>query len=103
MIRFLRESVKEFDHVVWPTRRETVRYFGIVLSTIAVFALFLFIVGMTFSTSLFAIRSVVAPSAPAASSAAPQTSTSEVDLGALLGSGAQSSGSTAASASGSAK
>lgn len=88
MLRFLRESVKEFDHVVWPTRRETVRYFTIVVSTIAVFAVFLFVIGTTFSTSLFALRDVVNPvtSAPVSTQQAP------IDLQSLLGSGTTASG-----------
>lgn len=88
MLRFLRESAKEFDHVVWPTRRETVRYFTIVVSTIAVFAVFLFVVGTTFSTSLFALRDVVAPAA----SAPVSTQQAPIDLQSLLGSGQTASG-----------
>lgn len=102
MLRFLRESVKEFDHVVWPTRRETVRYFSITVSTIVVFAVFLFIVGTTFSTSLFAVKDMVSPvsSAPAST----QQNAPEIDLQSLLGSGATASGvEVTVSATGSAK
>ena len=93
MLRFLRESVKEFDHVVWPTRRETVRYFTIVVSTIVAFAIFLFVIGTAFSGSLFALRNVVKPVSPTSStqsSAGQQTQ--NIDLKALLGSGASASG-----------
>lgn len=83
MLRFLRESVKEFDHVVWPTRRETVRYFTIVLSTIAVFTVFLFIVGSVFTTSLFELRAIVNPAAPATSTAPTSQQAPNFDLNSI--------------------
>lgn len=93
MLRFLRESVKEFDHVVWPTRRETVRYFTIVVSTIVAFTVFLFIIGTAFSGSIFALRDVVKPaSSVSASQSASKQQAPNIDLKALLGSGASASG-----------
>ncbi len=86
---FLKESIKEFDHVVWPTSAETSRYFSVVLSVIAVFAVFLFLVGTAFSTSLFAVRdAVLPPVAPTASAPSPSSASPDIDLGSLLGSGA---------------
>ncbi len=87
MLRFFRESIKEFDHVVWPTRRETVRYFTVVVSTIVVFSIFLFVVGTAFSTSLFSLREMVSPTAstPQVSNAAP-----DIDIGSLLATGSTS-------------
>ncbi len=89
MLRFLRESVKEFDHVVWPTRRETVRYFTVVVSTIVAFSIFLFVVGTTFSTSLFSLREIINPNAslPQASQNVP-----DIDIQSLLSSGSTSTG-----------
>lgn len=89
MLRFLRESIKEFDHVVWPTRRETVRYFTVVVSTIVAFSIFLFVVGTAFSTSLFSLREMVNPAAsmPQVSNAAP-----DIDIGSLLATGSTSNG-----------
>lgn len=92
MLSFFRESVKEFDHVVWPTKAETTRYFTIVLSVIVSLAVFLFIVGSVLSTSLFSLRSAIVPvKAPAS-----QTSNGaqNVDLRSLLGSGASNTGKT---------
>ncbi len=109
MLRFLRESVKEFDHVVWPTRRETVRYFTIVVSTIVAFAIFLFIIGTAFSSSIFALRNLVKPASPVTSAqSAAKQQTQNIDLKALLGSGASATGTAVPvtvtdSASGSAK
>ncbi|HBA45402.1 TPA: preprotein translocase subunit SecE [Patescibacteria group bacterium] len=34
MINFLKESIKEFEHVVWPTQNETKKYFLIVTGVI---------------------------------------------------------------------
>ena len=91
MFRFLRESVKEFDHVVWPTRRETVRYFTIVLGTIAVFTVFLFIVGTAFSTSLFTLRGIVNPTTPTSAPTSSQDAP-EINLEGLTATGTTASG-----------
>lgn len=92
MLRFLRESVKEFDHVVWPTRRETVRYFTIVLGTITVFTVFLFIVGSFFSTSLFSLHEIIHPTVATPASTKAPAKSQDIDLKALLGSGASAAG-----------
>lgn len=87
MLRFFRESVKEFDHVVWPTHRETTRYFTIVLGVIAVFTVFLAVVGAAFRGGLFGAREIVRPtsSAPAQSAA---SKAPEIDLSSVVASGA---------------
>lgn len=41
---FIKESMKEFDHIVWPTPEETKKYFVTVVSMIVVLTIFLFIV-----------------------------------------------------------
>lgn len=89
MLRFLRESIKEFDHVVWPTRRETVRYFTVVVSTIVVFSIFLFIIGTSFSTSLFALRGAINPNTPVSGAS---QSVPDIDIQSLLSSGTTVSG-----------
>lgn len=94
MLRFFRESLKEFDHVVWPTHRETTRYFAIVLSVIAVFTVFLAIVGIAFRTGLFGARAIVNPTtAVSAPSTLPDVP--DFDLSSIIASGAviESSGS----------
>lgn len=58
---FITESIKEFDHVVWPTKAETKKYFLIVTGVITVFAIFLFLVGNSLSWSLFALKDQVHP------------------------------------------
>ncbi len=53
MIKFIKESIKEFEHVVWPTPNETKKYFYIVVTMITVFTIFLFIAWNIFSKVLF--------------------------------------------------
>ena len=56
MKTFFQDSFKELRHVQWPTPNETKDYFKVVVSFIAVFAVFIFISGTVFSTSLFFAR-----------------------------------------------
>ena len=58
---FIKESMKEFDHIVWPTPSETKKYFVTVVSMITVLTVFLFIVGTAFSVGLFAIKKQIVP------------------------------------------
>ena len=59
MLKFFKESIKEFDHVAWPTNKETKKYFTIVTGLITVLTIFLFIVWTFFSNVLFWIWKVV--------------------------------------------
>ncbi len=61
MKNFLKESLQEFDHVVWPTKAETKKYFTIVVSMITICALVLFVFGSAVTNALFAVRGVVTP------------------------------------------
>ncbi|EKE29346.1 MAG: hypothetical protein ACD_2C00187G0003 [uncultured bacterium (gcode 4)] len=59
MFKFLKESIKEFDHVVWPTNKETKKYFTTVVSLITALTLFLFVVWTAFSLGLFGLWELV--------------------------------------------
>jgi len=61
---FIKNALREFKHVVWPTREETKKYFAIVLAVLCAFGLYLFIVWNIFSEILFGLKNVVNPSAP---------------------------------------
>lgn len=61
MFKFFKESIKEFDHVVWPTNKETKQYFNHVVIIITAFTLFLFVVWLIFSTWLFWAKDAVNP------------------------------------------
>lgn len=70
---FLQESIKEFDHVVWPTTAETKKYFNIVVSMIVILTVLLFVVGTAFSVGLFSLKKQIQPinSTPTTSTSAP--------------------------------
>lgn len=61
MFKFFKESIKEFDHVVWPTNKETKNYFISVTSIIIVLTLILFLVGTAFSSILFIAKEIINP------------------------------------------
>ena len=61
MFKFLKESKKEFEHVVRPTNKETKKYFTIVTSFIIVLTLFLYVIGTGFSAWLFALKDYINP------------------------------------------
>lgn len=61
---FLQESIKEFDHVVWPTTSETKKYFNIVVSMIVILTVLLFVVGTAFSVGLFSLKKQIQPISP---------------------------------------
>ncbi|PYZ95671.1 preprotein translocase subunit SecE [Alteribacter lacisalsi] len=43
-VKFLKEVSTEMKRVTWPTRKELVRYTGVVVATVAFIAVFFFIV-----------------------------------------------------------
>jgi preprotein translocase subunit SecE len=47
--RFFRELRAELRKVVWPTRKETMQYTMIVVSTVAVISLFIWVIDSVFS------------------------------------------------------
>jgi preprotein translocase SecE subunit len=75
MLKFFKESIKEFDHVVWPTNKETKKYFTIVSGLITALTIFLFIVGTIFSNSLFWLGKLIRTP-----KAVEQTNTSNSDV-----------------------
>lgn len=79
---FLQESIKEFDHVVWPTSAETKKYFNIVVSMIVILTVLLFVVGTLLSTGLFALKKQIQPLAPTptTSTQTPATAPTPQDL-----------------------
>lgn len=59
MITFVKDSVRELKHVVWPTRKETTHYFTIVLVVLILFGLYLFLASTLFSEILFTLKDIV--------------------------------------------
>lgn len=58
---FIKESIKEFDHVVWPTPTETRKYFVTVVTMITVLTILLFAIGTAFSVGLFTAKNQFVP------------------------------------------
>lgn len=77
---FLQESIKEFDHVVWPTSAETKKYFNIVVSMIVILTVLLFVVGTALSTGLFTLKKQIQPISPTPTTSATPTSSTPQDL-----------------------
>lgn len=73
MIQFLKDSVREIKHVVWPTRKETQKYFLLVLWILIVFGTYLFLFSNVFSTIVFGIKDAVSGGQSAVSTEAVNT------------------------------
>ena len=58
---FIKNALREFRHVVWPTRDETKKYFVVVLAVLVSFWMYLFVVWNIFSEILFWLKNMVNP------------------------------------------
>ena len=56
MVNFIKDSLAELEHVVWPTHIETKKFFQAVVSIIVAMTLFTYILTVIFSNGFFAIR-----------------------------------------------
>lgn len=56
MANFLKESLAELEHVVWPTHIETKKFFQAVVGIIAAMTVFTYILTLIFSNGLFSLR-----------------------------------------------
>jgi preprotein translocase SecE subunit len=73
MIQFLKDAIREFKHVVWPTRKETQKFFSLVLAMLVFFGLYLFLASNIFSEIIFGLKSLLGPeSTPSVSSSLSQ-------------------------------
>lgn len=59
MIQFVKDSVRELKHVVWPTKDETKKFFMIVLTILTLFWVYLFIASTIFSETLLFLKNIV--------------------------------------------
>ena len=59
MIQFLKWALREFRHVVWPTRKETQKYFSLVLAILVFFGVYLFIASNIFSEIIFGLKNIL--------------------------------------------
>jgi len=56
MIQYIKDSIRELKHVVWPTREETTDYFVTVVLVLFLFGVYLFVTGSIFQKALFIIK-----------------------------------------------
>lgn len=68
MISFIKAALQEIDHVVWPTEKDTRKYFSIVTTMIIVATIVLFSFGSLVSAGMFAIRAITPHDTPAVTS-----------------------------------
>lgn len=59
MIKYIKDSIRELKHVVWPTRKETNNYFIVVILVLLAFGLYLFIASTIFTKLLFGLKDIV--------------------------------------------
>jgi len=76
MIQFIRGSIRELKHVVWPTRKETTTYFLLVVVLLILFGIYLFIFSTLFSEFVFSLKDKFAPT----SMVPPTSSSQNVDI-----------------------
>jgi preprotein translocase SecE subunit len=57
-MKFIKDSIRELKHVVWPTREETKKYFIIISTFIVLFGLYLFIFNSIFSEFIILLKDV---------------------------------------------
>lgn len=61
MIQFVKDSIRELKHVVWPTHAETKKYLSIVLVILVLFGAYLFAASTVFSEILYGVKDIVNP------------------------------------------
>jgi preprotein translocase SecE subunit len=59
MANFLKESLAELEHVVWPTHIETKKFFQAVVSIIVGMTIFTYLLTVAFSNGFFALRDII--------------------------------------------
>lgn len=59
MITFIKDSVRELKHVVWPTRKETTHFFIVVVIILVLFGLYLALADTIFREPLFKLRDLI--------------------------------------------
>ena len=58
-MNFIKASIRELRHVVWPTKEDTTKYFLIVVITLLLFGIYLFILSTIFSEGLLYLKNFV--------------------------------------------
>lgn len=56
MIKFFKDSTRELKHVIWPTTKETKKYFIVVVSVLVLFWLYVFIASTIFTNLIMWLK-----------------------------------------------
>jgi len=59
MIKYIKDSIRELKHVVWPTREETRNYFVTVTLVLILFGVYLFVASTVFTKGLFGLKDFI--------------------------------------------
>jgi len=59
MANFIKDSLAELEHVVWPTHIETKQFFQAVVGIIVAMTIFTYALTLIFSNWFFAIREII--------------------------------------------
>ena len=55
-MKFFKDSFRELKHVVWPTKKETINFFTVVLITLIIFWAYLTLADFIFREGIFWLR-----------------------------------------------
>ncbi len=59
MANFIKDSMAELEHVVWPTHIETKKFFQIVVAIIAAMTVFTYLLTLAFSNGMIETRKLI--------------------------------------------
>jgi preprotein translocase SecE subunit len=59
MIQFFKDSLREIQHVVWPSKQEAKKYFFIVVWVLVIFGLYVFIASTLFTNIIFSLKNLL--------------------------------------------
>ncbi|NDK07897.1 preprotein translocase subunit SecE [Candidatus Gracilibacteria bacterium] len=57
-MKFIKDSFRELQHVVWPTRAETKKYFLTIIIFIVLFGLYLFVFNNIFGEIIIQLKNI---------------------------------------------
>lgn len=80
-MKFIKDSIRELRHVVWPTAEETRKYFIVVVLALILFWIYLFIFSTIFSETLLAIKNFVNPTVTSQETVSISTGNVEISTG----------------------
>lgn len=87
MANFIKDSMAELEHVVWPTHLETKKFFQIVVSVIAGMTVFTYLLTLIFSNVMVESRKLIHAPKAADISGSPTLNTDAIQVDAQTADG----------------